>query len=249
MVSAVTSSTAVILPICVSLLGAQYVGLFYSATVTYSDLDLCLPRKYNKAWRGWNEGICFTEEQLWCRAHGNRNAYCPSADCRAEEIRLTLYTRNRFSSDETAYLPERKPVYDKAGRCFYQIYDHIEAMNRQPLSSMAVGACAPSEDRLALYLPTCPVEIARCRTIYYEPWDPRGVAVRGQCSISAPLPNVDYAFFQADSWHNQDRGALGSRTWNTEWQDEYNRIMANIASGMYNSTGQITMQTGYVIYT
>ena len=229
-----STCTYTLVPIGLSLLFAQHAGLFYASTSTYSDLDLCLPRKYKKAWRGWQQGICYTEEQLWCRQNNNRHTSCADADCRAEEIRLSLFLRDGLTDGN---LLQRKPVYDQSGKCFYQIYDHLMAMNEQ-LASRTVGACVPAEDRLARYLPHCPVEIARCRTIYYQPW-PEGL--RGQCNIDAPYPNINYEFFRADTWHNRKSIAF----WHTGWQAEWHQIMANGANG---TNGKITMSTGYIVY-
>ena len=43
-----STCTYTLVPIGLSLLFAQHAGLFYASTSTYSDLDLCLPRKYKK---------------------------------------------------------------------------------------------------------------------------------------------------------------------------------------------------------
>ena len=61
----------------------------------------------------------FTEEQLWCRAHG-RHRDCMLADCRAEEVRMTLYMH------ATGKIPG-----PGSGGCYDTVRNHMLAINRK----------------------------------------------------------------------------------------------------------------------
>ena len=203
-------STMLLLPVGMALLVTQYTGLFYIATQPHSDFEMCQPRIHAGAWHGWQSGLCYTEEQLWCRAHNNRHIDCGTADCRAEEIRLTLYAL--YTSSETAdgpknVLPSRTPVYDTAGTCFYQVYDHINNINYQPPEVRVLGTCVPPGDRRANFLPICPTATARCRSLYYRPFD-YDAEPSFECSYSV-------GYLRQQSYHNQWDGSVDGN-WNWE---------------------------------
>jgi hypothetical protein len=149
-----------LLPFFVMLI-AQYAALFISVTALPSNTPLCMPSHNGAAWRGWNTGTCLTEEQVWCRANGNKHANCATADCRAEEIRMTL------ANERVA----REPVY---GTCAVNVYDHIVSMNSGRGQWNSCGVCVPSNDRRAAYLPECDEATARCRGLYWLPTDASG---------------------------------------------------------------------------
>merc|ERR1711990_833579 len=130
-VSGMRSNVVLLLPPALALLLAQYVALSWIATEVHSDYELCKPRENKNAWRGWQSGVCYTQEQLWCRKNGNRNVDCETAGCRAEEIRLTLHLlkpTEGANREKYHVLPARKSVYENSDACFQKIYDHLEAM-------------------------------------------------------------------------------------------------------------------------
>ena len=107
------------------LLASQYVYLFMAAASTSTESSACLPKLFAGAGRGWDSGQCLTDEQIWCRYKGNRHVDCKQADCRAEEIRLTLWYRQ-----DRDVLPERGAfAYEDCEGGVEDIYDHILAMN------------------------------------------------------------------------------------------------------------------------
>jgi len=162
------ASTLLLLPPGLLLIFLEYMGLFWTVTELTSDSYLCSPSEFESAWRGWASGICLTEEQVWCRANGNRHSDCATADCRAEEIRYSLH-RQRTA-------PPRTPVYSD---CAYNVYDHFIAMNADNTNGewaggrsgvgVQCGVCVPPTDRRAAYLPHCDESKARCRSPYFRP--------------------------------------------------------------------------------
>jgi hypothetical protein len=137
---------------------------------------MCQPRNFREAFRGWFTGICLTDEQLWCRVHGNQHPDCAQADCRAEEIRLTLYpiffeTVKIVNGDVERYgaMPDTS-VYDRNNVCFDRIRQHILSLNTPPplgdglVLRTIMGVCVPSDDRRSMFLPICPLRTARCRS-------------------------------------------------------------------------------------
>ena len=143
-----------------------YGTVFYGMLLLSSDSDLCRPSKWADAWRAWDAGVCLTEEQVWCRANDNRHVDCGTADCRAEEIRLSLW--RAISPDELR--PAKRAVYSD---CAYTIHDHLSEMNEPYEQGWTVangcGVCVPATDRRAAYLPTCDETVAKCRSLFYRP--------------------------------------------------------------------------------
>ena len=127
--------------------------------------------------------MCLTEEQVWCRYHGeHRHINCRHADCRAEEIRLTLWVRGDMQER-----PPREPAYSgcSAG-AVARIYSHIEQMdlegNRHFADRGACGACVPEGDKRSRFLPVCTVEQAVCRGLFYTP--PRNYSGGANCAAT-----------------------------------------------------------------
>ena len=160
----------------VALLTAQYTTLFLATTTLHSQSIEC--RKYDRprggfksAGRGWDKGVCMTEEQVWCRAHPGKHADCALADCRAEEVRLSLWR----ASTGTGTKPDPNPVYAGCSSSdFLELYEHIEQMN-QPWRPWAdfgkCAVCVPASDGRSLYLPLCDEVQARCHGKFFRPPD------------------------------------------------------------------------------
>ena len=153
--------TVLLLPIGLLILIGQYSALFYAVTNGQAQ-PLCKPQNFEQAWRGWYLGICYTDEQLWCWKHGGRHADCLTANCRAEEIRLTLFMLHHAM----ALPPTPIPVYSD---CMYSIYQRIQTQQAasSPWDNCAV--CVPSNDKRANFLPHCSAQQASCRSPYYVP--------------------------------------------------------------------------------
>jgi hypothetical protein len=229
-------STVLLLPVSVALLIAQYWGVFYMSTLAYSDFEMCQPRNFREAFRGWFTGICLTDEQLWCRVHGNQHPDCAQADCRAEEIRLTLYpiffeTVKIVNGDVERYgaMPDTS-VYDRNNVCFDRIRQHILSLNTPPplgdglVLRTIMGVCVPSDDRRSMFLPICPLRTARCRSLFYRPWnysDPQhatwgcGDEGHGDPTLQGDLSNETVRlYYRQQSYANQfERSARGLDSW------------------------------------
>lgn len=151
----------------VGLLAAQYTGLFLASSTLSTDSFACIPSLNTQAYRGWETGVCLTEEQVWCRAHSKMHLNCPTADCRAEEIRLSLFRGSKLSR------PSKTPVY--TGCTTEQVealWDHFEAMggvDKHWVNNGNCAACVPAGDPRSLYLPGCSEEQAFCRGLYFRP--------------------------------------------------------------------------------
>jgi hypothetical protein len=190
------------LPPALGLFLVQYASLFSAVTTIASDSPLCQPSQFFLAWRGWQSGVCLTEEQIWCRANGNKHPDCPTADCRAEEVRFTVW-----SSSEP---PPSDPVYATSGiQCAQEIHGHIKSMNSGIPSAGfnsngQCGVCVPATDRRSRYLPTCSTEEAFCRGLYYRP-----VSSKGRFSFDCKsLPrNSSCAFLQLKLPKDEDEQA------------------------------------------
>uniref|UniRef100_A0A7S4C314 Uncharacterized protein n=1 Tax=Chrysotila carterae TaxID=13221 RepID=A0A7S4C314_CHRCT len=84
---------AVVLSVLCPTLIVQYILLWVAATSAYVHFTACHHNQLGGvkgSWRAWDAGLCFTEEQLWCRANPDKHPDCKTADCRAEEVRLSL---------------------------------------------------------------------------------------------------------------------------------------------------------------
>lgn len=171
------------------MLTAQYTTLFLATTTLHSHSSEC--RKYASApaGRGWEKGVCMTEEQVWCRAHPGKHADCALADCRAEEVRLSLWR----TGTSTGSKPDPNPVY--AGCSigdFLELYEHIEQMNHAWRGWADRGMCAvcvPASDRRSLYLPLCDEVQARCHGKFFRPPDDSSI-LSWDCADAAP---IDYS--------------------------------------------------------
>lgn len=137
----------------------------------HSSSDMCRYDFNSKArGKGWEAGICFTDEQIWCRAHPNRHADCSTADCRAEEIRMTLWRGDRSEGPpaEAAYTGCPAAAVDA-------IRAHIADMNKNAWPDRGwadggrCGACVPAGDSRSAYLPACSEAQALCRGLYFRP--------------------------------------------------------------------------------
>jgi hypothetical protein len=139
-----------------------------AASTLYSDSRGCVPSQYSGAWQAWQRGLCLTPEQVWCRAHGSKHINCATADCRAEEIRLSL-----FRSSGKQMLPSLTPMYSGCSADqVAELVAHMRAMNGSPRGGhpwASCGACVPETDARAAYLPTCTEEQAFCRGLHYRP--------------------------------------------------------------------------------
>ena len=149
-------------------------------TAKSTDSPSCNPQLFAGAARGWEKGVCFTEEQVWCNYHGShRHVNCPSADCRAEEVRLSLFSRNNVNA-----LPSKEVVYDACPKhSVTRIWHHIESMNPKidatasdanhrwagRSSDTVCAACVPAGDKRSIYLPECTEVQAACRGLFYVP--------------------------------------------------------------------------------
>jgi hypothetical protein len=145
----------------VGLLTAQYITLFLASATVHSESLMC-KRSFTESWKGWGSGVCLTEEQVWCKAHPGRHADCSTADCRAEEIRLTLWR------GADAGGPSGSPVYPGCSATrVATIHEHINEMNHGSDRSCAV--CVPAGDRRGAFLPECSEAQASCRGLYFRP--------------------------------------------------------------------------------
>ena len=170
--------------------------MFLAATTLHTQSAECRKNTPINAGRGWNAGLCLTEEQVWCQAHPGRHADCATADCRAEEIRLSLWIRPHGMPDLTP--PDPVGVYTGCSAPQFQaIYDHIREMNHDWRAWADRGLCAvcvPESDRRSAYLPVCDEVQARCHGLHYRPPDDSAI-VSWDCGI-APL---DYDAVKARS--------------------------------------------------
>merc|ERR1711871_1425353 len=131
-----------------------------AASTVHIESAACQPAVFNEAYFGWYHGVCLTEEQIWCRAHPGRHPACQTADCRAEEIRLTLWRAFQPDGADAPRRSEPLRVAAYSDDCALLIHDHIAAMNELYKSSKwadegRCGACVPESDRRAAFLPTC----------------------------------------------------------------------------------------------
>lgn len=254
-------STVLLLPVSVALLIAQYWGVFYMSTLAYSDFEMCQPRNFREAFRGWFTGICLTDEQLWCRVHGNQHPDCAQADCRAEEIRLTLYpiffeTVKIVNGDVERYgaMPDTS-VYDRNNVCFDRIRQHILSLNTPPplgdglVLRTIMGVCVPSDDRRSMFLPICPLRTARCRSLFYRPWnysDPQhatwgcGDEGHGDPTLQGDLSNEAVRlYYRQQSYANQfERSARGLDSW----------VDAPMSPKLYPNYGWPSLPDGWMRY-
>lgn len=146
---------------------------------------------------GWWPGLCLTEEQLWCRANHNQHIDCATADCRAEEIRLTRWARDQQGapiaragglnlSSIAAIRASVRHQYDKG--CFDAIWADLERLNQNrgwvgwPGGDSFCGPCVPDGDKRSPYLPYCDDAAAKCRGLYYRPPFPRPMHYTYDCT-------------------------------------------------------------------
>ena len=180
-----------LLPFIGSLVLAEYVAIFFAAASTNTDSSACLPKLFPGAGRGWEAGVCLTEEQVWCRHHGaHRHVNCPTADCRAEEVRLSVWVRY---ISQYNLRPSREAVYQGCSQgAVGRIYDHIDSMNGFHTAALmqwagrnVCAACVPEGDKRSNYLPTCSVVQAACRGLFYTPpRDYTGSSLPLACPVS-----------------------------------------------------------------
>lgn len=148
--------------VAVPVLLAQYALVYLAATSAHTHMPECIPRAfggYREAFRAWDAGVCYTEEQLWCRAHPGKHPACVTADCRAEEVRLSLPGRTQSMAGLRAYMLAeerasvlREPVW--AGCTAAQ----VDAIWKNFASTGSwQGACVPLGDKRSLFLRNCEV--------------------------------------------------------------------------------------------
>ena len=207
-----------LLPFGLGLLGLLFGTLFTSMVHLYSDSPLCVPGEFpgpnNLAYRGWQLGLCLTEEQVWCRANGNRDLGCNTADCRAEEIRLALWQPSSEVPEEATdgQKPPRAWVY---AECGLQVWDFLEAINpgdRKWLGWPKCGPCVPADDPRSKYLPECNATVAACRSRFYRPWNSSTPMAEVVCpALNSSLPDdlvlnarCDATYVMKNGWVNED---------------------------------------------
>ena len=149
------------------LLVAEYVVLYVAATTAHVDMRACTPSGYESAAHGWDAGVCLTDEQLWCRVNGReRHIDCATADCRAEEIRLSLARLGEPPTRELVYTGCADPA--KA----LDFYDRVASVSvdvDEPWARTgACGACVPADDKRARWLPVCNATTAACRGLFFR---------------------------------------------------------------------------------
>lgn len=143
----------------------QYVLIYFAATSAHTRMSECIPRElggYKEAYHGWDQGVCFTEEQLWCRAHPGKHPACETADCRAEEVRLSLPGRNGYR-DVSALMNDygqsaslREPVWNGCSS------GQLQAIwNRFKSNKAWQGACVPFGDKRSMLLRYCQVRMQK----------------------------------------------------------------------------------------
>mmetsp|Transcript_17177 Transcript_17177/g.50953 ORF Transcript_17177/g.50953 Transcript_17177/m.50953 type:complete len:203 (-) Transcript_17177:67-675(-) len=168
---------ALVMSVALPALLAQYALVFMAATSAHTRMPECLPVQlggYDEAYRAWDAGVCFTEEQLWCRVHPGRHAACTTADCRAEEVRLSLPGRDGGAGSGTglgdyfaALAPDdslREPVW---GGCSASQVNSI--WSRFEAAGAWRGACVPFGDKRSTLLRHCGPEQALADGEFFWP--------------------------------------------------------------------------------
>ena len=139
----------------------QYILIYLAATSGHTRMTQCIPQEfggYKEAYRGWDQGVCFTEEQLWCRVHPGKHPACATADCRAEEVRLSLPGRNGYRNvnalvnDSKRSENMRQPVWSGCSAAQLQAI-----WNRFLANGVWQGACVPLGDKRSMLLRYCQV--------------------------------------------------------------------------------------------
>ena len=158
---------------------AQYITLVLAMTTIYSQMPACAydwdakqgEKKVEQD--GWKKGRCLTSEQVWCRAHPGHHPNCPTADCRAEEIRIAYAT-----SDPDVPASARDGSIKYHGCTNRALLDELqadiivrEAQLNLPLWDPAPVPCVPDGDVRSGLLGRCHPSIARCRGRFYIPHD------------------------------------------------------------------------------
>jgi len=137
--------------VAVPALLTQYALVYLAATSAHTRMPECIPGGfggYPEAYRGWDAGVCFTEEQLWCRVNPGKHPACLTADCRAEEVRLSLPGRRSYRDVESL----RVPVWSGCSA------SHLQAIHsRFSLKVAWQGACVPLGDKRSNLLRFCEV--------------------------------------------------------------------------------------------
>ena len=147
---------------------AQYIVLWYATSDAFVHLSACTPEQlggFKYAWRGWDSGVCLTEEQLWCRANGGKHSDCSTADCRAEEVRLSI--------GGSSYSPSLATVYTG---CSQGDTDRIlrlrmggAAADPDPAQFVDEAACVPPGDKRSMLLQLCDTDgEAAARGLFYK---------------------------------------------------------------------------------
>ena len=134
------TQTALLLLLGGAALIAQY-GLLLAAMCTpFVHMPACVPNPlggYKDMYHGWDKGKCFTEEQLWCRAHPGKHPDCRTADCRAEEVRLSIPRSDDPKRGERVYDGCPQEDVDR-------IYDHMQYTWDNPYRPPPRGVRSPS---------------------------------------------------------------------------------------------------------
>lgn len=125
----------------------------------------CLPKEYGgykEVATAWDNGVCLTEEQVWCRKNGDMHPDCRAADCRAEEVRISLEGT------------KQEPVFSGCPEGdVLQIYHNSAPRGRAAYKearggSGSLNACVPPGDKRAWLLPACTDAEARARSRFYD---------------------------------------------------------------------------------
>eukprot|EP00966_Prymnesium_polylepis_P040819 947184-Prymnesium_polylepis.1 len=94
--------------------------------------------------QGWRRGKCITREQVWCSAHPGKHFECRFADCRAEEIRLSLGVTDgtvEYGCPHVGLLDDLSTSMEQRS---LQLHGGTTVANRS-----AVGPCVPDGDERA----------------------------------------------------------------------------------------------------
>ena len=140
---------------------------------------------------------------MWCRYHGAaRDVRCRQADCRAEEIRLTLWRRNT----RTERPVRSRSVYSGCSLAAVErLWDHIDAMNglhpgrREWGHRGQCAVCVTPGDKRSIYLPRCTEAQAACRGLYYAPAHNYSATTPLVCAADLSLP-LNISVTRGDDW-------------------------------------------------
>ena len=160
------AGTRLVVVIGCGLVVGEYFGVYWASKSVSVQSQACHPMTasggYSGAFAGWDSGRCLTQEQVWCQSNGAiRHPDCLTADCRAEEIRLSL-VRNDPK-------PKRAAVYSGCLETerLLAYYDLVAEMNFNVTWGVC-AACVPLTDKRSDFLPQCDGSAAQCRGFWFR---------------------------------------------------------------------------------